>query len=64
MTQELLAKNERLMKTVINRVNEMLLNTKINAFYQSFKTESETQDWIFKAALATLVIPIQDRKLA
>ena len=40
---------------------EMLKDEKINSIYQSFKTEDEAKDWIVKAALATLILPVDER---
>ena len=48
-------------KVVINRAKEMLQDAKINSIYQSFKTEKKAKDWIIKAALATLIIPVSER---
>ena len=56
MTQEIIT------KVIINRVTELLKDKKINFIYQSFKTEDEAKDWILKAALSTLIIPINERK--
>jgi hypothetical protein len=39
----------------------MLKDPKINLIYQSFKTENQAKDWIFKSALATLIVPINER---
>ena len=49
-------------KVVINRANEMLKDVKIKSIYKSFKTEDEATEWIIKAALATLIIPVSERK--
>jgi len=56
--------NSKMTQVVIERVNKMLKDEKINAVYQSFKTESEGQDWILKAAIATLIVPVEQRKTA
>ena len=53
--------NEQMIKTVIERANEMLKNSEINNIYQSFKTKEAAQDWICKAAIATLIIPQSER---
>ena len=55
---------EQMVQTVMNRATEMLKDEKINSIYQSFKTEDEAKDWIVKAALATLIIPVDERKAA
>lgn len=47
---------------VMNRATEMLKDAKINSIYQSFQTEDEAKDWIIKSALATLMIPANERK--
>lgn len=49
---------------VMSRATEMLKNEKINSIYQSFKTENEAKDWIIKTALATLIVPVSERKPA
>ena len=46
---------------VISRATEMLNDSKINSIYQSFKTKDEAKDWILKAALATLIVPVENR---
>jgi hypothetical protein len=53
---------EQMTQVVTNRANEMLKNAKINSIYQSFQTKDEAQDWIIKCALATLTIPVRERK--
>lgn len=53
--------NEQMTEILMNRANEMLKDEKINSIYQSFKTEDEAQDWIIKSALATLIIPANER---
>ena len=55
---------EQMTQVVMNRATEMLKDSKINAIYQSFKTEGEAKDWIIKSALATLIIPVSERKAA
>ena len=55
---------EQMNQVVIDRANEMLKDKKINSIYQSFKTEEEAKDWIVKVALATLIIPVSERKTA
>lgn len=50
-----------MIKVVIDRASEMLKNPEINAIYQSLKSESEAKDWIIKAAIATLVVPVSER---
>lgn len=54
MTQLPIQLPDDMLKTVMNRANEMLKNEEINAIYQAFKTKDEAKDWILKAALATL----------
>lgn len=53
---------QQMTQVVVNRVNEMLKDSKINSIYQSFKNENEAQEWIIKSALATLIIPSNERK--
>ena len=55
---------EQMNQVVIDRANEMLKDKKINSIYQSFKTEEEAKDWILEVALATLIIPVSERKTA
>ena len=55
---------EQMNQVVIDRANEMLKDKKINSIYQSFKTEEDAKDWIVKVALATLIIPVSERKTA
>lgn len=50
-----------MIKAVIGRANEMLKDQKINEVYQSFSTLKEAKNWLIKAALATLIIPINER---
>jgi hypothetical protein len=52
---------EQMTQVVMNRATEMLKDAKINSIYQSFKTEDEAKDWIIKSALATLIIPVNER---
>jgi len=52
---------EQMVQTVMNRATEMLKDEKINSIYQSFKTEDEAKDWVVKAALATLILPVDER---
>lgn len=49
---------EQMIRVLMNRVTEMLKDANIGHIYQSFKTEEEAKDWILKAALATLIIPV------
>ena len=53
---------EQMTQVVMNRATEMLKDAKINSIYQSFKTEDDAKDWIIKSALATLIIPVSERK--
>ena len=46
---------------VMERVNEMLKDDQINKLYQSYKTEDEAKDWLIKSAIATLVVPVENR---
>ena len=54
-------KQEQMIRVLINRATEMLKDADIVSIYKSFKTEDEAKDWILKAALATLIIPIDER---
>ena len=51
-------------ETVVNRANEMLKNAEINKIYQSFATKDDAQNWLVKTAIATLIVPISQRKSA
>lgn len=53
--------DEQLIQTVVARANEMLQDEKINNMYQSCKTKDEADEWLIKVALATLMIPIEER---
>lgn len=53
--------DEQLIQTVVERANEMLKDEKINNMYQSYKTKDEADEWLLKVALATLMIPIEER---
>ena len=53
---------EQMTQIVMNRATEMLKDAKINSIYQSFKTEDEAKDWMIKSALATLIVPVSERK--
>ena len=52
---------EQMVQTVMNRATEILKDEKINSIYQSLKTEDEAKDWVVKAALATLILPVDER---
>lgn len=47
---------EIMIKTITERVNEMLKNQKINSIYQSFDTKENAENWLIKSAIATLLI--------
>jgi hypothetical protein len=51
----------QMIKTVTERVNEMTKNVEIQKIMMSFSDNEEAQDWIIKAAIATLVIPQNER---
>lgn len=50
-----------MIKTVQNRVNEMIKNAEIQNIMMSFSSTEAAQEWIIKAAIATLVIPANER---
>ncbi len=50
-----------MINTVIERANQMLLNSEINSIYQSFDSKEMAHDWLIKSAIATLVIPVEKR---
>ena len=45
----------QMIKTVQNRVKEMMQDAKIVELYNSFEKEQEGQEYIIKAAIATLI---------
>ena len=53
--------NAQMIQMVIDRVNEMLKDPKINAVYQS-KPEEEAKEFIMAAAMYTLFVPVKERK--
>ena len=54
--------NEQRTKIIMERANLMLENEKINYLYQSFKNKEEAEEWLINAAIATLIIPVNERK--
>ena len=52
---------EQMIRVVIERANEMLKDEKISALYQSYDIKEQAKEWLIKAALATLIIPIDQR---
>ena len=54
--------NEQTTKIIMERANLMLENEKIMALYQSFKNKEEAEEWLINAAIATLIIPVNERK--
>ena len=50
-----------MLEIVISRANEMLKEFEINKIYQSFKTEDLAKEWLIKTALATLIVPVENR---
>lgn len=55
-------RKEMMTQVVIERANEMLKDEKINALYQAHETKEQAKEWLIKAALATLIIPVNERK--
>jgi hypothetical protein len=53
--------DDKMIKIVIDRANEMLKDGKINNIYQSFKTKDDAENWLLKSAIATLIIPNENR---
>ena len=53
--------SEQMIQTVQNRVNEMIQNVEIQNIMMSFSSTEAAQEWIIKAAIATLVIPANER---
>ena len=54
--------NDKTVKIVMERANLMLQNKKINSIYQSFQTKEDAETWLINAALATLIIPVEQRQ--
>lgn len=52
---------ERMIKMVTDRVNEMVKNPEIQKIMMQFKTNEEAIEWVNKAAIATLYIPQEER---
>ena len=48
-------------KTVQNRVAEMIKEPEIQQIMLNFKTQKEAQDYIIKAAIATLCLSVNER---
>ena len=46
---------QSMINMVNERVNEMVKKVEIQKIMMSFKTNEEAQEWIIKAAIATLV---------
>jgi hypothetical protein len=42
-------------KVINNRIAEMIKNEQIQKIMMDFKTKEEAKDWIYKAAIATLL---------
>lgn len=45
----------QMIQTVTDRANEMRSNPKVQEIMMKFKTTEEGNDWLVKAAIATLV---------
>ena len=54
--------NEQVIKIIMERANLMLENKKINSLYKSFENKETAENWLINAAIATLVIPVNERK--
>ncbi len=52
---------EQMIQTVHNRMNEMLQDSQIKAHLNTFPTKDEAHNYLIKAAIATLIIPISQR---
>ena len=50
-----------MLEIVMSRANEMLKESEINKIYQSFNTEDSAKEWLIKTALATLIVPVENR---
>ena len=45
---------DQMINTITARVNELKSNPEVQEILNGFKTESEANDWLIKAAIATL----------
>ena len=54
----------QMIQTVQNRINEMLKDSKVIELINQFSTKEAAQEYIIKAAIATLIIPVNERKTA
>lgn len=52
---------EQLIQTVTDRANEMLKNSEIAKIYNAMPTKDAAQAWLIKAAIATLITPVNER---
>ena len=53
--------NAQMIEVLQNRINEMVKNSEIQNIMMSFESTEEAQNWIIKAAIATLIIPQNER---
>lgn len=53
--------NAQMIEVVTSRVNEMSKNSEIQKILMGFKNNDEAHNWLIKAAIATLVIPVSER---
>ena len=51
-----------MIKMVQNRVNEMVKNTDIQKIMLGFDSKERAQNWVIKAAIATLFLSENERK--
>lgn len=53
--------NEQMIQIVQSRVNEMIKDVQIQKIMISFESTEVAQEWIIKMAVATLIIPVEQR---
>ena len=51
----------QMIQVVQERVSEMVKNVEIQNIMMNFATTEEAQNWIIKAAIATLIVPVNER---
>lgn len=52
---------EKMVKTVQERITALRENEKIEAKYQAYWSKEAADEWITKAAIATLMVSVEDR---
>lgn len=47
---------QSMIKTVTERINEMMKNVEIQKIMMCFESNDEAQEWLIKSAIATLIV--------